>query len=678
MRLEITEVGGSAPTVCLNMIVKNESKIIRRLLDSVAGFIDCYCICDTGSTDDTLVVINKFSEDTGIKGKICQEPFKNFAHNRSFALQACKGMSDYALLLDADMIFEVNNFDKKKLLEGDSFCLLQGNDKFYYKNMRIVRNNGMYKYVGVTHEHVQTPPENKNINLKKDELFIRDIGDGGSKNDKFDRDVRLLLEGIKEDPNNVRYHFYLANSYKDSGHFEEAIEYYKKRISMGDWEQEVWYSYFNIGNIYEHQGKMGDALYYWMECYNHNPLRLESLYKIVHHYRAIGKCKSAKVFYDLAKNALKTKIDKDDYLFLQNDVYTYKFDYEYSIIACYLGVYNINDSVVSIFNNSDDHSIISNTLSNMKFYKDILKPRIKVDLSFKEENMIGNLKVTFNSSSSSLLKKKNGSGYMLNVRMVNYYINNSNGRYSGCDEHIITNNKYIEMDNNFYVKMEKIFDVDFENKRYLGIEDIRIFTDDNNSSDNDSEKLIFMGTSQHKDETIGMLTGVYDINARTIESIEIKPSFVDSPCEKNWVYFKYAKYNNENHIVYRWYPIEICKINKETNKLDLVERNNTTPKIFSHVRGSTPGFTYNSEIWVILHIVSYETPRHYYHIFATFDLDMNLLKYSAPFKFEGESIEYCLGLVVEDERVICTYSTWDRTTKLVSYDKPYIDNLLKY
>ena len=35
------------PTVCLNMIVKNESKIITRLLESVYKFIDCYCICDT-------------------------------------------------------------------------------------------------------------------------------------------------------------------------------------------------------------------------------------------------------------------------------------------------------------------------------------------------------------------------------------------------------------------------------------------------------------------------------------------------------------------------------------------------------------------------------------------------------------------------------------------------------
>ena len=46
--------------------------------------------------------------------------------------------------------------------------------------------------------------------FQKDELFIRDIGDGGAKHDKFERDIRLLLDGIKEEPNNVRYYFYLA------------------------------------------------------------------------------------------------------------------------------------------------------------------------------------------------------------------------------------------------------------------------------------------------------------------------------------------------------------------------------------------------------------------------------------------------------------------------------------
>jgi tetratricopeptide (TPR) repeat protein len=668
MRLEIEEVETRTPTLCLNMIVKNESKIIRRLMESVCSIIDCYCICDTGSTDDTIEIINTFFSQKNIPGKVVSEPFKNFAHNRSHALQVCNGMSDYALLLDADMVFEINAFDKRKLAEADSFCLLQGNDNFYYKNMRIVRNNGLYKYTGVTHEYISTPSGNHNINIGKNELFIRDIGDGGSKSDKFERDVKLLLDGLKEEPGNVRYHFYLANSYKDSGQFEKAIEYYHKRITLGDWEQEIWYSYYNIGNIYETQGKMPDAIVYWLKAYNHNPLRLENIHKIVQHYRVIGECKTAKIFYDVAKNVLKQNIQKDNYLFLANDVYTYKFEYEYSIIACYLGIKNVNDAIVTILNNSSESNIITNTFSNMKFYKDILVPRQVIDYTFVDTQTIKEKPTKFYSSSGCILKKTDKSGYFMNLRAVNYWIN-TNGGYMNCEEHIMTNNKYVELNNNLEVTYEKMFDMKVEERRYLGIEDIRIF------KNNTDDKIIYLGTSQHLNGKIGMLMGDYDITAKQLVSTELKCSFNESWCEKNWVY---VNYKGENHLIYKWCPLDICKINTQTNMIDLVESKKKMPKIFEHVRGSTCGFNYNNEFWFMVHLVAYETPRNYYHMFAVFDSDMNFLRHSAPFKFEGEKIEYTLGMIVESDRVLVSYSTWDRTSKLAVYDKSYIDALIKY
>ena len=62
MELVITEKK-SLTTLCLNMIVKNESKIITRLFDSVISIIDCYCICDTGSTDNTVELIKTYFDD---------------------------------------------------------------------------------------------------------------------------------------------------------------------------------------------------------------------------------------------------------------------------------------------------------------------------------------------------------------------------------------------------------------------------------------------------------------------------------------------------------------------------------------------------------------------------------------------------------------------------------------
>lgn len=110
---ESTNRPNHLPTVCLNMIVKNESKIIARLLESVAPYIDSYCICDTGSTDNTVEVIRAFFNKRSIPGIIVNEPFRDFGHNRTFALKAClsteiAAVSDYILLLDADMVLKVS------------------------------------------------------------------------------------------------------------------------------------------------------------------------------------------------------------------------------------------------------------------------------------------------------------------------------------------------------------------------------------------------------------------------------------------------------------------------------------------------------------------------------------------------------------------------------------------
>ena len=224
------QVNDKNATLCLNMIVKNESKIITRLFDSVLSIIDCYCICDTGSTDNTIEIIENYFKNKNKPGKVVKEPFKNFCHNRNFALQACKYMSDYVLLLDADMILDIQNFDKVFLKTADSFHIIQGNETFYYENIRIVKNDGLYKYVGVTHEYIDVPSGTTISPINKNNIFIKDIGDGGSKHNKFERDITLLIDGINEEPTNPRYHFYLGNTYYDLKRFGEAINLYKKRI----------------------------------------------------------------------------------------------------------------------------------------------------------------------------------------------------------------------------------------------------------------------------------------------------------------------------------------------------------------------------------------------------------------------------------------------------------------
>ena len=159
----------------------------------------------------------------GIPGKIIEEPFRDFGYNRSFALKACESIPnmDYILLLDADMVLKgpmlENPSEFKKGLTADVYHMCQGTATFFYKNVRIVKNYKGYSYWGVTHEFVQTPNGTQYEYLDRSQIFIEDIGDGGAKSDKFERDIRLLLKGLEDNPNNDRYTFYLANSYRDHG-----------------------------------------------------------------------------------------------------------------------------------------------------------------------------------------------------------------------------------------------------------------------------------------------------------------------------------------------------------------------------------------------------------------------------------------------------------------------------
>ena len=670
------------PTLCLNMIVKNESRIITRLFDSVLPIIDSYCICDTGSTDNTIQVIEEYFNSKNIPGKIVREPFKNFCHNRNYALQSCVGMSDYVLLLDADMILEVKKFDKSFLNNAMSFNILQGNESFYYQNLRIVKNNGLFNYVGVTHEYIDVPQNNTTMNIEKNSLFINDIGDGGAKSDKFERDIRLLLDGIKEDPKNGRYHFYLANSYYDSGKYQDALENYKKRIELDGWKEEIWYSYYKLGLCHKHIGNFGEALNCWLEGYDYYPDRLEAIYEIIKHYRFASKHKLCLLFYKAAKEILAKNLNRDNYLFLHNDVYKYKIDVEYTIFSAYIGNKNINDEVVTILNSSNDGNEINCLLSNMKFYKQPLLKKHLYHIDSTVTHQINGESIKFISSSSCLIKNPYNNGYLMNVRYVNYNITDS-GAYENCEKHIISINQVVEFDNNFKVLNTNWMDLVYDGRLYIGVEDVKIYYDKY------KETLMYIGTGYHSDNKIGIVSGKYDILSKKFEINELKQNFKDTNCEKNWVF---VDYNNETHVIYEWHPLKICKLNN--NNLTVVETKNT-PKIFSRSRGSSCGFVYNKkvgenntgnipiviterEIWFINHIVSYESPRHYYHIISVFDSNMNLLRYSAPFKFDGDPIEYSLSIRVDDEKVLINYSNWDRTTKIGVYDKKYIDSIIKY
>ena len=691
------------PKICLNMIVKNESKIITRLFDSVLPLIDTYCICDTGSTDNTMELIREYFGSREIPGKIIQIPFQDFAFNRTKALNACADTEDidYLLLMDADMILRIPDKTpeaiatiKSKLTQNDAYYIFQGSDRFFYKNVRIIKNGHSKEYRSVTHEYIETPPGTRYGVFDRSELFIEDIGDGGSKSDKFERDIRLLLGGLEKEPKNPRYHFYLASSYRDAGKYETAIEYYKKRVELGGWFEEIWYSFYAIGNCYERIGNMSEATYYWMQAYNIIPNRLENLYKIIKHYRESGKNELAYMYYRLADTKRKTLPSKMDFLFLDNDVYNYKLDYEMSIIGYYCNYdsYDLTKICMKLIANpSIDNWMYKNIASNYKFYCPKLSKFSIAQFDFP----ITNVEDTFVSSTPSIVLHKGG--LYVNVRIVNYFIDDR-GNYVQRDK-ITTENRlyefssirnfldtfapavpavptaptwnpyiYTKIATNDAANLPEIYQTRDATKTssniYIGTEDIRLFSH--------LGSLLYNGNRGLGYHSIVVEHG--DVYKETSKILTLENQ---SEIEKNWTLFENSR--GELRYVYHWWPLQIGVLSPDDSCQLVIQHRLETPSFFKHLRGSTNGVRVHNEIWFICHLVSYEDRRYYYHIFVALDpTTYEVLRYSRLFSFEGEKVEYTLGFAFEkaSDRLIIGYSTMDRNTKFMVVSKSIIESAI--
>lgn len=388
LRLKVAAKKGPK-LICLVMIVKNEEANMKRLLDSLTGLVDMVSIVDTGSTDNTEKVILKWGKENKVPTTVHHEIFRNFAYNRTHSVKAAKSAypnADYFLLSDADFVWNIDvggKFDKSLLIDH-KYLIKQYNTSLGYWNIRMLSAQVDWECVCLTHEY-WTECEKQSVysgeirQAKITTLTIDDREDGGCKTDKFERDERLLREGLA-DPETIpghrtRYKFYLAQTLKDVGRYAESIEWYKERIKDGGWYEEVFYAKYQIGFNYEQLGwksrhivylmsldELNDedvefmmkwnpemldekaltekyqtsfenaAKWYW-KAYESCKTRAESVYSLARMYRQLENHEESLKYALIGQ---KIKYPVNDTLFIESACYTYLFDYEISIVAYYI------------------------------------------------------------------------------------------------------------------------------------------------------------------------------------------------------------------------------------------------------------------------------------------------------------------------------------------------------
>ena len=363
-------------TICLNMIVKNESHVIVKTLNNLCDKINFsyWVICDTGSTDNTKELITDFFKEKNIPGELVEHEWKDFGHNRTVALESAYNKTDLLFIFDADDEI-VGDLVLPHTYEHDGYTFNFGNDVVYIRPL-LINNRKRWRFVGVLHEYIacsenSTPHKNIEGNYY---IVSGRTGNRSQNPNKYFDDANILKKAhydvVQSDYGlSCRYAFYCAQSYKDSGYMDEAIEWYKKCLDLNMWLQEKYVSAYAIGNLYMTKNDMKNALKYWYKTIEYDPERIEGIINAINYLTKEGEHLIVNALYHRFKKYNKKLTEK---LFMVDACYKDQLEYNNAISAFYANDKESGyECCKKIFLNRIVHdSLMKCTISNFMFYID--------------------------------------------------------------------------------------------------------------------------------------------------------------------------------------------------------------------------------------------------------------------------------------------------------------------
>ncbi|WP_236354859.1 glycosyltransferase [Konateibacter massiliensis] len=264
----------SAISLC--MIVKDEEANLKKTLQSVCDYIDEIIIIDTGSKDKTKEISKQYTD------KIYDYAWNNsFSDARNYSIS--KASNEYILVLDADEV--VDEFDMEQIKS-----LISANPEKVGRLLRVneYERNGMpyrqmervnrlfskklYCYDGIIHEQVIS----KEGSEKKYDTYLLPLkiihsgyeGDLETRKKKTERNIELLKEAQKENPQDPYIIYQLGKSYYMAEDYVQACSYFDKAL------------YFDLDTRLEYVQNMVESYgYALMNCKEHErALQLISVY----------------------------------------------------------------------------------------------------------------------------------------------------------------------------------------------------------------------------------------------------------------------------------------------------------------------------------------------------------------------------------------------------------------
>lgn len=223
-------------SISLCIIAKNEESNLASCLNPIASLVDEIIIIDTGSTDKTKEIALEYTE------KVYDFRWNNsFSDARNFSIS--KASYDYILVLDCDELVEsIDIREIKKLIQANPYKvgrLLRVNEysregSLYKYRERVNRlfSRHLFQYEGIIHEQIVSKSkenyETYNIPLEVNHSGYE--GDLETRKKKTERNISLLKEALKDNPQDPYIIYQLGKSYYMGEDYHSACKYFGEAL----------------------------------------------------------------------------------------------------------------------------------------------------------------------------------------------------------------------------------------------------------------------------------------------------------------------------------------------------------------------------------------------------------------------------------------------------------------
>lgn len=349
--------------IILTQIMKNESNVAVRMLDSIKNVVDGICVVDTGSNDNSIEIVKKWGIDNGIETYVFEKQFDNFENVRNYSFEKARevflgkkdGHTYYNMWLDFDEQLVVDSKFNKNKIDKDLYMFNTYIGQMKYTRNELCRLDKPFRFYGPIHEFIVCDDQNISSAVMEG-ISVNVQMDGfswtsGNVADKYKNHASVLEDYINNKDRSARWVFYTAQSYHDSASLRDnrpeneermrrSIKYYKERVSrMDGYEEERFYSQYRIGTIMKAMEEP------WMEtqqellkAYAMDNLRGESIKVIVDYYLSIGEWNLAYLYSKFMKTTFHNKNPYPQrLLFVDESLYIWKILEVMAASAFYTG-----------------------------------------------------------------------------------------------------------------------------------------------------------------------------------------------------------------------------------------------------------------------------------------------------------------------------------------------------